>query len=224
MIYSCGVKEEQNPFLADFQTENGVPPFDEIKMEHYEPAFLKGIEEQNKNIEEINSKSLIRIVEVLQVEDNLPTEGSNEISRNSFGRRIKVRLYEDSKNLKENELPWVWPLLPKHLQVIPKVGEMVLVFFQNLDGAQGNRFYIGPIISQDYYLDKGGTKEALSLLQAKESTKPLCPLKGMEKMMGHILMAMLLPYKDVVTLQCGLKRKKRELCVVISQIGGHVPT
>ena len=55
----------------------------------------------DKNIEEINSKSLIRIVEVLQVEDNLPTEGSNEISRNSFGRRIKVRLYEDHKDLKE---------------------------------------------------------------------------------------------------------------------------
>ena len=126
----------------------------------------------DKNIEEINSKSQIRIVEVLQVEDNLPTEGK-EISCNSFGRRIKVRLYEDHKDLKDNELPWVWPLLPKHLQVIPKVGEMVLVLFQSLDGAQGNRFYIGPIISQDYYLDKGGTKEALSLLQAKESTKPL---------------------------------------------------
>ena len=99
----------------------------------------------DKNIEEINSKSLIRIVEVLQVEDNLPTEGSNEISRNSFGRRIKVRLYEDPKNLKEDELPWVWPLLPKHLQVIPKVGEMVLVLFLFLVGARGNRFYIGPI-------------------------------------------------------------------------------
>ena len=111
----------------------------------------------DKNIEEINSKSLIRIVEVLQVEDNLPTEGDNEISRNSFGRRIKVRLYEDHKDLKDNELPWVWPLLPKHLQVIPKVGEMVLVLFQNLDGAQGNRFYIGHQLTKmmkDFYIKK----------------------------------------------------------------------
>ena len=45
----------------------------------------------DKNIEELNSKSLIRIVEVLQVEDNLATEGSNEISLNSLGRRIEVR-------------------------------------------------------------------------------------------------------------------------------------
>ena len=149
----------------------------------------------DKNIEEINSKSLIRIVEVLQVEDNLPTEGSNEISRNSFGRRIKVRLYEDSKDLKEDELPWVWPLLPKHLQVIPKVGEMVLVLFQSLDGAQGNRFYIGPIISQDYFLDKCGTKEALSLLQARESTKPLCHPQGKSKNDGSY------PDGDVIAIQ-----------------------
>ena len=53
MIYSCSTKTENNPFLAEFQTENGVPPFDKIKLEHYEPAFLKGIEEQNQNIQAI---------------------------------------------------------------------------------------------------------------------------------------------------------------------------
>ena len=43
-------RTETNPFLTEFQTEHGVPPFDKIKLEHYEPAFLKGIEEQNANI------------------------------------------------------------------------------------------------------------------------------------------------------------------------------
>ena len=33
--------------LTEFQTPNGVPPFDKIRLEHYEPAFLQGIEEQN---------------------------------------------------------------------------------------------------------------------------------------------------------------------------------
>lgn len=32
---------------------NGVPPFDKIRLEHYEPAFLQGIEEQNANIRAI---------------------------------------------------------------------------------------------------------------------------------------------------------------------------
>lgn len=53
MMYSCATKTESNPFFAEFQTEYGVPPFDKIKLEHYEPAFLKGIEEQNRNIEAI---------------------------------------------------------------------------------------------------------------------------------------------------------------------------
>ena len=46
MMYSCATKTESNPFFTEFQTQYGVPSFDKIKLEHYEPAFLKGIEEQ----------------------------------------------------------------------------------------------------------------------------------------------------------------------------------
>jgi len=53
MIYSCTTKTESNPFLSEFKTEYGVPPFNEIKIEHYEPAFMKGIDEQNQRIEAI---------------------------------------------------------------------------------------------------------------------------------------------------------------------------
>ena len=54
---SCTTQTETNPFLTEFQTEHGVPPFDKIKLEHYEPAFLKGIEEQNANIDAIVNNS-----------------------------------------------------------------------------------------------------------------------------------------------------------------------
>lgn len=57
MMYSCATQTEINPFLTEFQTEHGVPPFDKIKLEHYEPAFLKGIEEQNANIDAIVNNS-----------------------------------------------------------------------------------------------------------------------------------------------------------------------
>lgn len=50
MMYSCATQTENNPFFTKFQTPNGVPPFDKIKLEHYEPAFQKGVEEQNANI------------------------------------------------------------------------------------------------------------------------------------------------------------------------------
>lgn len=148
----------------------------------------------NKNTQDINNKSLIRIVEVLQIEDNLDIASKDTISRNNFGRRIKVRLFEDEKTLNQDCLPWVWPLLPKHLQVMPKVGELVLVFFANIDGVYGNRFYIGPIISQDYYLDNGGTYEAMSLLQGV-GTKPLCHPQGNSKNDGTY------PESDTIAIQ-----------------------
>lgn len=56
-MYSCTTQTETNPFLIEFQTPYGVPPFDQIKLEHYEPAFMKGIDEQNANIQAITSNA-----------------------------------------------------------------------------------------------------------------------------------------------------------------------
>ena len=53
MMYACTSKTEMNPFFNEFQTKFNTPPFDEIKFEHYEPAFNKGIEEQNGIIQGI---------------------------------------------------------------------------------------------------------------------------------------------------------------------------
>lgn len=44
---------ETNPFFATYETPFEVPPFDKIRMEHYKPALLKGMEEQQKEIEAI---------------------------------------------------------------------------------------------------------------------------------------------------------------------------
>jgi len=42
-----------NPFFSEFETPYGVPPFDQIKEEHYLPAFKEGIAEQQKEIEAV---------------------------------------------------------------------------------------------------------------------------------------------------------------------------
>lgn len=55
VMCACEQKTETNPFFTEFQTEYGAPDFDKIKMEHYEPAFLKGMEEQNAEIKAIVS-------------------------------------------------------------------------------------------------------------------------------------------------------------------------
>lgn len=42
-----------NPFLGKYTTPYGIPPFEQIKVEHYKPAFVKGIEEHKKEIDAI---------------------------------------------------------------------------------------------------------------------------------------------------------------------------
>ncbi len=45
--------ENMNPFLSEYATPFGVPPFDLIKNEHYLPAFEEGIKQQETEVEAI---------------------------------------------------------------------------------------------------------------------------------------------------------------------------
>jgi len=49
---SCTTRET-NPLMNEFDAPFGVPPFEQIKEEHYMPAIQKGMEEQIKNIDAI---------------------------------------------------------------------------------------------------------------------------------------------------------------------------
>lgn len=52
-------QERANPFLTGFNTPYGVPPFDQLTIEDYREAYLKGMEEQKKEIEAIvNQRSV----------------------------------------------------------------------------------------------------------------------------------------------------------------------
>ncbi|MDP4173417.1 MAG: M3 family metallopeptidase [Bacteroidota bacterium] len=51
------MEKEDNPFLKEFSVSNGVPPFDQIKVEHYLPAFKEGIKQQQAEIELIVNSS-----------------------------------------------------------------------------------------------------------------------------------------------------------------------
>ena len=46
---------EKNPFLVEWETPYGIPPYEEIAVEDYIPAIQKGIEQQNAEIEAITS-------------------------------------------------------------------------------------------------------------------------------------------------------------------------
>lgn len=68
------------------------------------------------------------------------------------GERIRAAVMPYDRNRDVNEIPWAFPLLPKMLHVKPKVGESVLVFVMGDLNGQGQRFYVGPIISQPQFM------------------------------------------------------------------------
>lgn len=55
MVCACSQQstESENPFFSEFQSPYGSPDFDRIQLADYEPAFLKGIEQQNQEIKAI---------------------------------------------------------------------------------------------------------------------------------------------------------------------------
>ena len=58
MLGACGSKKDvmkDNPFLTEWNTPYGIPPFADIQVEDYIPAIEAGIEQQNKEIDEIVS-------------------------------------------------------------------------------------------------------------------------------------------------------------------------
>ena len=50
---SCGKHERQNPFMKAYDNKYQIPPFEEIQISDYEPAFEAGIAEANAAIDSI---------------------------------------------------------------------------------------------------------------------------------------------------------------------------
>jgi peptidyl-dipeptidase Dcp len=59
MLGGCGGGEKnvENPFFAEWDTPYGVPPFAEIEVTHYEPAFTAAMQQQNDEIAAITGSS-----------------------------------------------------------------------------------------------------------------------------------------------------------------------
>ncbi len=120
---------------------------------------------------EISDKYIIRLCEVVSVDD--PNEG----------QRIKVFIpgvdeYEKIDNLtntiRSEKLPYCFPLLPKMVHVVPKVGECVLILLEEIGGVKGQRYYIGPVISQDYMMNRDSFKtSAKSLMDGTQVLSPM---------------------------------------------------
>lgn len=80
MMTSCQHKTEENPLLEDFNTPHKTPPFDRIKITHYEPAFEKAIAEARKETGQIADATTIPDFENTIVSLDKAGEKLNDIS------------------------------------------------------------------------------------------------------------------------------------------------
>lgn len=56
VLMSCS-QQPNNPFFTEWRTPFGVPPFEQIKEEHFMPAFQQGMKEQQQEISAIAENS-----------------------------------------------------------------------------------------------------------------------------------------------------------------------
>lgn len=84
---------------------------------------------------------------------------------NVGGNRIKATIYPADKRKTAREIPYAFPLIPKMVHIVPKVGEMVIIICDDMNNPNSQRYYLGPIISQPQFLFHEGSISATSLLK-----------------------------------------------------------
>ena len=132
VMASCGHNNKQeslNPFLTEYQTPFKVVPFDQIKTEHYMPAFEAGMKEQLEEIDAIvNNEETPTFQNTI-----LPYDKSGEtLSRVSsvFFNILECNSDDELLALAEE----VMPMLSKHGDAIamnPKLFERIDYVYQH---------------------------------------------------------------------------------------------
>ncbi|MDY2641725.1 MAG: M3 family metallopeptidase [Mediterranea sp.] len=107
----------QNPFLQPYQTPHGTAPFDRIRLEHYEPAVMEGMKQQNAEIDAIvqnpeapTFKNTIEAYEasgellerVSSVFGNLMSAETND-EMQALARKLMPLMTEHGNNISLNE-------------------------------------------------------------------------------------------------------------------------
>ena len=111
-------------------------------------------------------------------------EVENVFSKDGYdGLRIRAEIATD-KPKEISDIPWAFPLLPKTLQSIPKVGEAVFLIMDDSGSkTSSQRYYIGPIISQPQYNTYCEKKNATTLLNNSDR-KPIGKISNVDDTRG----------------------------------------
>ena len=101
--------DSDNPFLTEWETPYGTPPFDQIKQEHYLPAFEKAVQMHNEEIEAIaNSEEEPTFANTIEA---LEFSGAtlNKVT-NVFNAMNSSMTNDEMQNIAKE----VYPMLAKH--------------------------------------------------------------------------------------------------------------
>lgn len=99
----------ENPFLTDWNTPYGIPPFQEIQVDNYIPAIQAGIEQQKKEIEDIvNNQDAPTFDNTI-----LPLELSGEILRKVSGVLYNVSETDRTPAL-DSVMELATPMMTEH--------------------------------------------------------------------------------------------------------------
>lgn len=136
VLASCTSKPEQkpeaekpNPFLSEYTTPFQVPPFDEIRNEHYLPAFEAGIAEQQAEIDAIVNNAETPTFENTILPYDKSGQTLNRVS-NVFFNLNECLTNDEMVAIAEQVLP----MLSKHSDAImmnPKLFERIDYVYQH---------------------------------------------------------------------------------------------
>ena len=137
-LFPENADDDMNPFLKKYDTPYGVPPFNDIKPEHYIPAIKKGIIEQQKEIERIvnnqGEPAFTNTLETLESSGGLLTKVTR-VLYNLLSANTSEELQQISKEAA--------PLLSRNSDDIilnPGLFKRIKYVYDNRDGAKLNGF------------------------------------------------------------------------------------
>ena len=120
---------QPNPFLSEYTTPFQVPPFDQIKNEHYMPAFEAGIKEQQTEVEDIVNNAETPTFENTILPFDKSGQTLNRVS-NVFFNLNECLTNDEMIAIAEQVLP----MLSKHSDAImmnPKLFERIDYVYQH---------------------------------------------------------------------------------------------
>lgn len=128
-------------------------------------------------------------------DNSTPTRAKSDERFNADRHCIRVRIDGSTydKGIADADLPNCFPLLPKHLNFVPKVDEVVMVFIPNKDEKDGDRYYLGPFVSTETklegdYVNSGANSVKLNgISEPPEEIDKIIKAKGVYENPKHVV-------------------------------------